>query len=62
MTEVTELNHCPFCGGTVDKISGMFGTVIFKCHKCGAYVYFYGAEADTEATKAWNRRYQDERQ
>lgn len=33
------------------------------CPFCGgARVYFYGAEFDPKATKAWNRRYQDERQ
>lgn len=58
-----ELKPCPFCGGAVEKkTSVMFGTMMFRCHKCGADVCFYGSEADPKATEAWNRRYQDEQQ
>lgn len=58
-----ELKPCPFCGGMIEKISGLFSReIMFRCHKCGARVYFYGAGFDPKATEAWNRRYQDEQQ
>lgn len=50
-----ELKPCPFCGGKVKKtISLVTKIVMFVCKKCGAYVCFYVAEP--KATKAWNRR------
>lgn len=54
----TKLKLCPFCGGQARRYNGntdMYGVV---CKKCGAKVFGYGNEAS--ATKAWNRRANDE--
>lgn len=57
-----ELRNCPFCGEKVHKkIAPMMKTVMFVCEKCGADVCFYGAEFEPKATKAWNRRAEDEK-
>lgn len=54
---MTELKPCPFCGGKIEKVNApMMNTVMFVCHKCGAYVCFYGAEHEPKASKAWNKR------
>lgn len=55
MSEI-KLKPCPFCGGTVNIVVGLRGTIMFLCKKCGADVCFYGAEYEPKATQAWNRR------
>ena len=48
---------CPFCGGTVKKVTGIVaGLRMFVCEKCKATVSFRGKEQDPEATQAWNKR------
>ena len=54
----TELKPCPFCGGEARRYNGnhdMHGVV---CKKCNAKVYGYANQAS--ATKAWNRRANNE--
>ena len=57
--ETVELKRCPFCNGEARRYYGnhdMHGVV---CEKCGAKQYGYANQAS--ATKAWNRRVEDER-
>ena len=54
----TKLKPCPFCGGKARRYYGnhdMHGVV---CNKCGAKQYGYANQAS--ATKAWNRRADDD--
>lgn len=55
------LKPCPFCGSDqVSHLSGaVAGTSMFICKGCGADVCFYGAEREPAASKAWNRRSDD---
>ena len=55
-----KLKHCPFCGHEA-KVKGniMLGgySVICLNYKCGAHVFFYGAETSRSANECrWNRR------
>lgn len=55
-----KLKPCPFCGSEA-KVKGniMFGgySVICLNEKCGAHVFFYGAETSRSANeRRWNRR------
>jgi Lar family restriction alleviation protein len=60
--KINKLKPCPFCGAVVIKrISPINNTVMFVCNKCGADVCFYGAEHEPKATKAWNRRADNDR-
>ena len=54
------LKPCPFCGGEA-KVQG---NIVFKEYsiiclneRCGAHVFFYGAEANKSANeRRWNKR------
>lgn len=55
-----KLKPCPFCGAEA-KVKGniVFGGYSVHCtnEKCGAHVFFYGAEANKSANeRRWNRR------
>lgn len=58
----TKLKPCPFCGcKKVKKVTAPFQkTQMFVCPECGADVCFYGAEHEPQATRAWNRRVENE--
>ena len=53
---MSKLKPCPFCGNEVKKVTGILGTRMFVCRKCGADVCFYGGEKEPKATKKWNSR------
>lgn len=57
-----KLKPCPFCGcKNVKKFTApLRGTQMFVCPECGANVCFYGAEYEPKASKAWNRRADNE--
>lgn len=55
------LKPCPFCGGEArvksDILFPNFFSVICLNEKCGAHVFFYGAERSrSENAHRWNRR------
>ena len=58
-----EVKQCPFCGSLVEIfVSPVANTIMFRCHRCGADVCFFGAERSLPAAvDAWNRRAKDER-
>ena len=53
---MSKLKPCPFCGNEVKKVTGILGTRMFVCRKCGADVCFHGGEKEPKATKKWNSR------
>lgn len=55
------LKPCPFCGGEAkvkrDMLNVNFFSVICLNMKCGAHVFFYGAESSRSANeRRWNQR------
>lgn len=57
-----KLKPCPFCGNkNVKKITAPIrGTQMLICNICGADVCFFGAEYEPLASRAWNRRADNE--
>ncbi len=61
---MTELKHCPFCGGRVELMNLITPISMFYClnyAECGAVVSFNNPVCDRETgdknkIKAWNRR------
>lgn len=56
-----KLKPCPFCGSEARvQTAAMFRncySIVCMNTKCGAHVFFYGAEATKNMTaKHWNRR------
>lgn len=58
-----KLKPCPFCGGEAKLQEQIIakGAWSVVCHKCGAHIFFYGAEWNKVTNvKRWNRRAKDE--
>lgn len=60
-----KLKPCPFCGGEAKVKGNLIAmssySVVCLNEKCGAHVFFYGAEWEkSENVKRWNRREKDE--
>ena len=54
----TELKPCPFCGGEARRYYGGYDSHGVACKKCTAKIYGYASKAS--ATRAWNRRADNE--
>lgn len=62
-----KLKPCPFCGGKAKLQEQIIAkgawSVVCLNEKCGAHIFFYGAEWNKEANvRRWNRRAKDERE
>lgn len=55
---MAELKPCPFCGGEAKRYYGYHDMYGVTCKKCSAKVYGYASKGG--ATKAWNRRADNE--
>lgn len=58
MMKEIELKPCPFCGGEARKYKGALDLYGIVCKKCGAKIY--GRANKASATRAWNRRTDNE--
>lgn len=56
----TELKPCPFCGREARRYHGTHDMYGVACTKCTAKIYGYASKAS--ATRAWNRRADNEEQ
>ena len=50
------LKPCPFCGGYVEKKTGITGLRMFHCTNCDAFISFLHHEYDPAATACYNNR------
>lgn len=62
---MVKLKPCPFCGGEAKVRGNMLVvssySVVCLNEKCGAHIFFYGAERNKETNvRRWNRRAKDE--
>lgn len=55
---MAELKPCPFCGGKARHFEGDISANGVTCIKCSAKIYGYTTKG--AATKAWNRRVNNE--
>lgn len=58
-----KLELCPFCGGKVKILIGVYEMYFFKCSDCGAVVSFDSKECNNDpktAVDKWNTRFEKE--
>lgn len=53
-----KLKPCPFCNSEAKRYNGKIDNYGVTCKKCSAKIYGYANQAS--ATKAWNRRADNE--